>query len=428
MLAAGLGVAYCGRRLGLTGPGLAVAALAYTLSPYLIDYLARTSAIVMPWAALGWMIGLTAMAARRGGWRYPAAFAVVVALVGGVNATSILLVLLGPALWLLYAVWGTREVTGKQAGLAAAKIAGLSVLVSLWWAAGLWAEGKYGLNILRVTETVPTVSRTSSAAEVLRGLGYWYFYGWDKVQPWTLAAVGYTQSLWLLAVSFAVPAVSVALGLIVRWRYRGFAVALVGLGTVIAVGAYPFAHPSLFGYLLEKASGGTVGLALRSVDRIVPLVVLGLALLMGSGISALQLRSPGVGLVAGVACLALVAADLPPLWTGNLVASNLARPSTIPSYWQQAAAYLDAAGSSTRGARDPRGGFRGLFVGRDPGSDRGRSAEPSLRDPPGRSVRNARRGEPSSSPGRTAAGRHPRPSGAGPRRPAHERGPGTAPI
>ena len=348
MMAAGLGVAYCGRRLGLTGPGLAVAALAYTLSPYLIDYLARTSAIVMPWAALGWMIGLTAMAARRGGWRYPAAFAVVVALVGGVNATSILLVLLGPALWLLYARWVTREVTGKQAGLAAAKIAGLSVLVSLWWAAGLWAEGKYGLNILRVTETVPTVSRTSSAAEVLRGLGYWYFYGWDRVQPWTLAAVDYTQSLWLLTVSFAVPAVSVALGLMVRWRFRGFAVALVGLGTVIAVGAYPFAHPSLFGYLLEKASGGTVGLALRSVDRIVPLVVLGLALLMGSGISALRLRWPGVGLVAGAACLALVAVDLPPLWTGNLVASNLARPSNIPSYWQQAAAYLNAAGSSTR--------------------------------------------------------------------------------
>ena len=180
----------------------------------MIDYLGRTSAILMPWAALGWMIGLTAMAARDGGWRYPAAFAVVVALVGGINATSILLVLLGPALWLVYRGVGNREVTGRAAAAAPGRIAGLSLLVSLWWAAGLWAEGKYGINILRVTETVPTVARTSSAAEVLRGLGYWYFYGWDKVQPWTLAAVSYTQSLWLLAVSFAVPAVAVALGLV----------------------------------------------------------------------------------------------------------------------------------------------------------------------------------------------------------------------
>ena len=147
LMAAGLGVAYCARRLGLESPGREVAALAYTLSPYLVDYLARTSAILMPWAALGWMIGLTAMAARRGGWRYPAGFALLVALVGGVNATSILLVLVGPALWLVYAVWGTREVTGRQARRAAAKIGALSVLVSLWWAAGLWAEGMYGLNI-----------------------------------------------------------------------------------------------------------------------------------------------------------------------------------------------------------------------------------------------------------------------------------------
>jgi hypothetical protein len=348
LMAAGLGVAYCARRLGLDSPGREVAAFAYTLSPYLVDYLARTSAIVLPWAALGWMIGLTAMAARRGGWRYPAAFAVLVALVGGINATSVLLVLLGPALWLIYAVWVTREVNGRAAGRAAAKIAGLSVLVSMWWAAGLWAEGTYGLNILRVTETIPTVSRPSSAAEVLRGLGYWYFYGWDKVQPWTLASISYTQSLWLLAVGFAVPAVSVALGLITRWRYRAFAIGLVGIGTVIAVGAYPFAHPSLFGYALERASGGTVGLALRSVDRIVPLVVLGLALLMGSGLHAVRLRWPGLALVGAAGCLALVAADLPPLWTGNLVASNLDRPSSLPGYWERAAAYLNHAGSSSR--------------------------------------------------------------------------------
>ncbi len=348
LMAAGLGVAYCARRLGLAGPAVVVAAFAYTLSPYLIDYLGRTSAIVMPWAALGWMIGLTATAARHGGWRRPAAFAVVVALVGGVNATSILLVLLGPALWLVYAVWGTREVTGRRAASAAARIGGLSLLVSLWWAAGLWAEGRYGIDVLRVTETVPTVSRTSSSAEVLRGLGYWYFYGWDKVQPWTMAAVNYTQSLWLLAVSFAVPAVAVGLGLVARWRYRAFAVGLVGLGTVVAVGAFPYSHPSPFGALLERASGGSVGLAMRSVDRIVPLVVLGLALLMGAGVSAVRLRWPRAGLVAGLCCVALVAADLPPLWTGDLIASNLARPSQLPSYWQQAAAYLNAQGASSR--------------------------------------------------------------------------------
>ena len=346
LLAAGLGVAYCARRLGLEGTGRWVAAFAYTLSPYLIDYLGRTSAILMPWAALGWMVGFTVMAARTGRWRYPAMFAIVVALVGGVNATSILLVLVAPALWLIYSAAVTKEVSARRAAAAGGRIALLSVAVSLWWVAGLWAEGAYGINVLRVTETVPTVSRTSSAAEALRGLGYWYFYGRDQVQPWTLASVEYSQSLWLLAVSYLVPAAAVILGFFARWRYRAFAVGLLLMGTAIAVGSYPYSRPSLYGVLLKDASSGsTVALALRSVDRIVPIIVLGLALMMGAGLSSLRLARPGVGLVAAGACVALVAADISPLWSGNLIASNLERPSTLPGYWSGAAKYLNASGT-----------------------------------------------------------------------------------
>lgn len=346
LFSAGLGVAYCARRLGLEGPGRYAAAFAYALSPYLIDYIARISAILMPWAALGWMVGLTAMAARTGRWRYPGLFAVVIALVGGVNATSILLVLVAPGLWLLFAVWGSREVTLRRAASTAGRLALLSTLVSLWWAAGLWAEGRYGINVLRVTETVPTVSRTSSASEVLRGLGYWYFYGWDKVQPWTMPAVEYTQTLWLVVVSYLVPAVCVLLGFAARWRYRAYAVGLVGVGAVVAVGAFPCGNPSLFGSLIENASAGsTLALAMRSVDRIVPILVLGLALLMGAGVTSIWARWPARGNAVALLCLAIVAADLPPLWAGNLVASNLARPSSVPSYWLQAARYLDASGT-----------------------------------------------------------------------------------
>jgi arabinofuranan 3-O-arabinosyltransferase len=346
---AGLGVAYCARRLGLEGPGRAVAALAYMLTPYTIDYLDRISAILMPWAALGWMVGLTAAAARTGRWRYPAIFAVIVAFVGGVNATSILLVLVAPALWLIHGVWVTHEVTLRRAAATAARIGGLCVLVSLWWLAGLWAEMRYGLNILRVTETVPTVSSTSSASEVLRGLGYWYFYGWDKVQPWTLPAVQYTQSLWLVGLSLGVPALCIAFGFVTRWRYRSLALGMVGLGTVIAVGAFPYSHPSFFGALIKSAStGSTLALAGRSVDRIVPVVLLGLSLLLGAGITAVGLRWPRIGTVAALATVAVIAADLPPLWTGGMIASNLSRPSTIPTYWTEATSYLNKQGSSSR--------------------------------------------------------------------------------
>jgi arabinofuranan 3-O-arabinosyltransferase len=349
LLAAGSGVAYASRKLGLEGTGRVVAAFMYMLSPYTLDYLDRISAILMPWAALGWMVGLTVEAARRGGWRYPALFALVVALVGGVNATSIVMVIAAPAVWLVHAVWVSREVDLRRAAAAAGKLTVLCIVVSVWWAAGLWAEGRYGINVLRVTETVPTVSHTSSAAEVLRGLGYWYFYGWDKVQPWTLQSVSYMESPWLLVVSFLVPAVSLILGWAGRWVYRSYCLAIVAVGTVIAVGAYPFSDPSLFGAIIKGASAGSeLALAMRSVDRIVPIVLLGLCLLGGSGLTAIQLRRPGAGLMGGAVSLALVGVNLPALWTGGLIASNLSRPGSIPSYWTQAAAYLNSQGGGSR--------------------------------------------------------------------------------
>ncbi|HET6874578.1 MAG TPA: alpha-(1-_3)-arabinofuranosyltransferase family protein, partial [Acidimicrobiales bacterium] len=349
LLAAGSGVAYASRKLGLEGAGRVVAAFMYMLSPYTLDYLDRISAILMPWAALGWMVGLTIEAARRGGWRYPALFALVAALVGGVNATSIVMVVAAPAVWLVHAVWVSREVDLRRAAATAGKLAFLCIVVSVWWVAGLWAEGRYGINVLRVTETVPTVSRTSSAAEVLRGLGYWYFYGWDKVQPWTLQSVSYMESPWLLVVSFLVPAVSLILGWAGRWVYRSYCLAIVAVGTVIAVGAFPFSDPSLFGAIIKGASAGSeLALAMRSVDRIVPIVLLGLCLLAGSGITAIHLRRPAAGLVGGAISLALVGANLPALWTGGLIASNLSRPGSIPSYWTQAADYLNSQGGASR--------------------------------------------------------------------------------
>ena len=85
LFAAGLGVLYLSRILGLRGPGPAAAALAYMLSPYLLQYAGRISVILLPWAGLPVMLGLTIVALRRGGWREPALFAVVVALVSGIR-------------------------------------------------------------------------------------------------------------------------------------------------------------------------------------------------------------------------------------------------------------------------------------------------------------------------------------------------------
>ena len=57
-LAAGAGVLWLGRRFGLGVLAAFAAAVVYQLSPYLLPYVSRTSAMLLPWAALGWLVGL----------------------------------------------------------------------------------------------------------------------------------------------------------------------------------------------------------------------------------------------------------------------------------------------------------------------------------------------------------------------------------
>jgi arabinofuranan 3-O-arabinosyltransferase len=348
LFAAGAGVLFLARTIGWRGAGPVVAALAYMLSPYVLDYSARISVILLPWAALPWLIAFADRALKRGGWRDPALFALVVLGVGGVNATALVFAGLGPVLWLVFAA---KEAGAKAAIATAAKIGALTALVSVWWVMGLAVQGGYGIPILRYTETVETVARTSLASEVLRGLGYWFFYGNDKLGPWIEPGVAYTQTLWLIALSFAVPVLALTGAALLRWRHRAFAVCLIAIGTLVAVGAHPYDRPSPIGSAFKSlANTSTVGLALRSTPRAVPLVALGMALLLGASVTALAARRPSLGRIAAVAASILViAAMAPPLVAGDVaVGQHIKRPEHIPAYWPEMARYLDAKSHETR--------------------------------------------------------------------------------
>ena len=132
----------------------------------------------------------------------------VVQVVGSVNATALIFAGVGPVLLVPYAIWVTKEVDWRRALGVVLKIGLLTVVASLWWMAGLWAQGSYGLNVLDYSETLEAVTRTSFAPEVLRGFGYWFLYGRDKVGPWIEASVPYTQNPLLILVSFGLPSLS----------------------------------------------------------------------------------------------------------------------------------------------------------------------------------------------------------------------------
>ncbi|MDA8076318.1 MAG: alpha-(1-_3)-arabinofuranosyltransferase family protein, partial [Actinomycetota bacterium] len=183
LFAAGAGVLALSRALRIRGPGRIVAALAFMWSPYVLQYSGRISVILMPWAALPWLVACTVLALRsqrrsaegtpdahRRSWRYPALFALVIALSSGINASSVLYIVIGPVLWLLWAVAVEKEATWRDAGVVLAQMGALSVLVSAWWIVGLVIEAGFGVDILRYTESVRATSSTSTPLEVLRGL------------------------------------------------------------------------------------------------------------------------------------------------------------------------------------------------------------------------------------------------------------------
>ncbi len=366
MLAAGLGVRYLCRTLGwgeqdrpdaAAWGGILVASLAYMFSPYLLEYAARISVILLPWAALPWMIALTAKALRHGGWRYPALFALVVLTVGGINATALIMIGTGPLLYVVWAVFVDHEVTGREALAALWRLGLLTLVTSLWWIAGLWAEGRYGLPVIKYTETYKTVAEVSSAPEVLRGLGYWFFYGDDKLGPWTAPSATYTTNLAALSLSYLVPLLAIVAAALVRWRYRALFLAITVVGAFTAVASHPWSNPSLTGALFKAFTRTDAGLALRSTPRAVPLVILGLALFLGAGVTALGRLRPNFSIgLTGLASLVLFA-NLSTLWTGQMVAKNLERPENIPSYWTQAANYLQSQGSATRVLEVPGSDF-----------------------------------------------------------------------
>ncbi len=347
---AGLGVVYLLRTLGWSGRAVLVAALAYALTPYVLEYEARISAILMPWSAMPWMVALVARGLRRGGWRHPAAFALVVAVCGGVNATSLIYAGVAPLLWIPMAIWITGEASVGRAVGTVLRVGALTVLTSLWWMAGLVTQAGYGLDVLRYTETVQVVAATSLPIEVLRSLGNWYFYGRDAIAAWIQPAVGYTRQIGLLTVSYLLPWLAVVGAAALRWRHKLYFVALVVVGVVLGVGVYPYNHPSPVGAVFKAfATGSSAGLALRSVGRAAPLVALGVAVLLGAGIDALssRLSASRLSLVTALVGL-LVLVNMAPLFTGQFVDNNLQRPEQLPSWWVQAAAAVNQARGSTR--------------------------------------------------------------------------------
>ena len=235
----------CPASSACAGPGPTAAALAYMLSPYFLQYAGRISVILLPWAGLPFMLGLTIVALRRGGWREPGALRHR----GGAGQRH------QRQLHHLRRRRAPSCGSSTPSSSCASRPGATPSAPRCASGCSRWAPACGGWPAWRWRR--PTASTSSSTPrrsprrrpprtrpEIIRGLGYWYFYGSDHLGPWTTAAVRYTQDIWLLATSYAVPVLALVAAAFVRWRERAFFLVLLFVGLVLSVGPFPFSHPT----------------------------------------------------------------------------------------------------------------------------------------------------------------------------------------
>jgi arabinofuranan 3-O-arabinosyltransferase len=345
----GLGVRWAARRLGIGSLGAIVAGIAYMLSPYVLPYISRTSAMLLPWAALGWLIGLTLRAAQAAAadgprWRDPALMAIVLATVGAPNATALLMVAPGPVLLLLH-LRGQLGLTWPALTRVALRIGVLALGVSVWWMTMLAIQGRYGADLLGYSESLEAVSFTSTSTEVLRGMGYWLFYVRDPYAFTTTASISYAESGRVIVVGAVLLVAGMAGTAAVRWPHRRLAALLVGAGVLLGVGAHPIDRAAP---LIAPFTDSGLSLALRSSTRAVPLLTFGLALGLGALISAIAAARPNWRFAAAAFTLLLVLANMPSTVQRQYVDPALTRDQQPPRAWLDAAAALDAGSREHR--------------------------------------------------------------------------------
>jgi arabinofuranan 3-O-arabinosyltransferase len=273
-------------------------------------------------------------------------FALIATTAGSLNGSSIFFVLAGAVLWLPYAVWGERSASVRTGLLILARLAALTFVTQLWWLVAYQVGGAYGLPVLQMTETVALTSVTTTAIEVLRGLGYWFFYGEDNLAPWLDGlAPAFAESLLLVVVSFVVPLGCLLLGWWSRFRERVYFLGLVVVGMVMSTIAFGAPGRSPVGTVFEALSrDSALVLSLRNTQRAAALVVLGLAGLAAAGTQALGSRRPALGRVAATVVVAAVLGTFLVPWSTALHADRYERPEDVPRAWLQTARYLDRVG------------------------------------------------------------------------------------
>ncbi|MBE7323177.1 DUF3367 domain-containing protein [Nocardioides sp. Y6] len=339
-----------------------VAGLAYAFSPRLLGLSGALTGEIHPSAMLPWVVIPLVLALR--GTLSPmlgAAWSgVAVLLMGGVNATEVLMALPLPGFVILCAI-GHR--TGRRLAMWWPVAV---VLATLWWVSALVTQGRYSPPFLDYIETSSATTAPLGWANVVRGADHWLSFVWVGGRPWWPGSYELSTDPWLVGITGAVAALSI-FGLFHSRMPLRLPLVLSALAGVLLLGighndvlAGPFS--ATFRELLDGALS-----PFRNIHKLDPIVRLPLALGFAHGVGvlgawiALQTRGVRDGhvsrfarpVVLGVSLVLLLASAQP------LFSDQIRKPGwdEIPQAWRDATTYLENHSGQGRTLVLPGAGF-----------------------------------------------------------------------
>jgi arabinofuranan 3-O-arabinosyltransferase len=222
------------------------------------------------------------------------------------------------------------------------------VLATFWWAAPALLQAKYGYNYLPYTETATTTTSTTSLFEALRGSSYWLNY-FDLGSPLLRGAWTLVTSSTAIVATAVVTGLGLA-GLTRRIPERLFLVAGLTFGAVMMGIGYSGTLAGPFSQSAVSLLSGSLS-PVRNVSKFTGDVALPLSLGLMWAVSTMSWEGvasrrrgilPANGwrwFIGPVAVLVVVLAAMP-FWQRQLYPTG--GFASIPSYWTQSAAWLDA--------------------------------------------------------------------------------------
>ena len=347
----------------------------FAFNPYSAQFL-LPSGLFLHYALAPWLVVAMVRGLREpGAWRWPAAFALTVFVVGALNWASLLYAATPLVPVAVYAVWVERTATWRQA-LAFAAAAGVLAL-----AVGAAALTHGALNAdtvaqnLSTTESPATVSRTSSWSESWRGLGFWLTYFGSPAGLLRSEAAAFFSRWDVVLATFLLPLGALVTLWRTRWRPRLLFGGMIVLALVLMVGIHPVDDPSPLGRALDAGYDRFVFLrSLRSGYKAGTGWAIGVSALVAVGVVEFvrRTRTPGDrrrgrAVAVGLATATVAGAASFQFWTGDLY-SRTDRVKSVPAYWTDALSWLDEQEAVGRAFVLPganRARYRWGYVGDD---------------------------------------------------------------